>query len=530
MINGQLNAASQQTVTPLAALEPTVPVTAAMNGGTGFAGMLGEIQSLAKEKVLSDSGRVGQLQDKNGKDLFPLDDGTENPAIDLLALFQVLPQIAVTSETAAQKPEDSEKTDLTADAVPLSSEPSDITSQMALSAYSQSGRMPEVNIQAALPVDTLQKAATLTEQAALVVTTPLEKLAGNLAAEILPASPSQPEKLSQPTPHSVVAVTVLAEASQAVKSDRMSDVNTPVPLPVDALQKAAALTGQTALTDAQPDKIQAKQPAAGTMPSQSEPPAITPATAVLVGNIPATTVQEAPAVRQLLNPEQQLEKGRSSNEPAVVKEMATVQQSATSTSETSLGSDTPQSGDSNHMLEQQMRGQLSTEHQKVASLSAKEVLTESIQQDIPEQITHQIKDRLLQHELKPGSQQITLTLSPDSLGELKMNLNLQGQKLSVEIVTENRTVRDAIVLHADSLKESLARQNITMESFDVTTGGKGSGGQGQNQNAWRELAKEQQQQQLWSSPRGYNTAQAELTSGQPAYQRQQGQSMLDIHY
>jgi flagellar hook-length control protein FliK len=99
----------------------------------------------------------------------------------------------------------------------------------------------------------------------------------------------------------------------------------------------------------------------------------------------------------------------------------------------------------------------------------------------------------------------------------------------VEIVTETRTVRDAIVQHADALKESLARQNITMESFDITTGGKNSGNQGQNQNAWRELAR-QQQQQFWTSSGRYLSAQADLPSGQAAYQRQKEHSMLDIHY
>jgi hypothetical protein len=69
-----------------------------------------------------------------------------------------------------------------------------------------------------------------------------------------------------------------------------------------------------------------------------------------------------------------------------------------------------------------------------------------------------------------------------------------------------------------------------MESFDVTADGKGSGNQGQSQNAWRELAKQQQQQQLWTSSRGYYTAQADLPSVQTAYQKQQGHSMLDIHY
>ncbi len=154
---------------------------------------------------------------------------------------------------------------------------------------------------------------------------------------------------------------------------------------------------------------------------------------------------------------------------------------------------------------------------------------EAVRKEIPEQVVNQTRERLAQHELKPGNQQITLTLSPENLGELKMNLNLQGQKLSVEIVTETRTVRDALAQHADALKESLARQNITMESFDITTGGKNSGNQGQNQNAWRELAR-QQQQQFWTSSGRYLSAQADLPSGQSAYQRKKEHPMLDIHY
>jgi flagellar hook-length control protein FliK len=100
----------------------------------------------------------------------------------------------------------------------------------------------------------------------------------------------------------------------------------------------------------------------------------------------------------------------------------------------------------------------------------------------------------------------------------------------VEIVAENRMVRDAIVQHTDSLKESLARQNIKMESFEVTTGGKNLEGQGQSQNSWRESAKQQQKQQFWTSPRGSNVTKEETQAGQVAYNRQQEHSMLDIHY
>ena len=203
-------------------------------------------------------------------------------------------------------------------------------------------------------------------------------------------------------------------------------------------------------------------------------------------------------------------------------------------SESSISSDSkqgePGGAYDNPDMAQNMPGQLVVDQQKVSATTARTAGNEPLRQDISNQVMPQIKERFEQHEIKPGKQQITLTLSPDTLGEIKMNLNLQGEKLSIEIVTESRSVRDAIVQHVDALKESLARQNITMESFDVTTGGKGSGNQGQNQNAWRELAKQQQQQQLWASPRGYATAQADSPSGAALPQRRQGQSMLDIHY
>jgi flagellar hook-length control protein FliK len=175
-------------------------------------------------------------------------------------------------------------------------------------------------------------------------------------------------------------------------------------------------------------------------------------------------------------------------------------------------------------------GVLNQEHQKTSAVAGKMPVMEAVRQEVPDQIMQQVKDRLEQHDLKPGNQQITLTLAPDTLGELKMNLNLQGQKLSVEIITENRVVRDAIAQHTETLKESLAKQNIAMESFDVTTGGKGSGGQGQqNQSAWRELVKQQQQQQFWAMPRGY-TARADAPTVSVPYQKPQGHAMLDIHY
>jgi len=182
------------------------------------------------------------------------------------------------------------------------------------------------------------------------------------------------------------------------------------------------------------------------------------------------------------------------------------------------------------MMTPLVNAQSKSDHHNIAALSSDTVKPEQSGQELPERVAHQVRERLNQHEVKQGSQQITLTLSPENLGELKMSLNLQGQRLSVEILTENRLVRDAIMQHSDSLKESLARQNIAVESFDVTANGRGSGNSGHNQDAWKELARQKQQQHFWGSNSGYHPAQVESQTNPLAYRAGNEQAMLDIHY
>jgi flagellar hook-length control protein FliK len=150
---------------------------------------------------------------------------------------------------------------------------------------------------------------------------------------------------------------------------------------------------------------------------------------------------------------------------------------------------------------------------------------------LPEQIMQQVKDSLVNHEVKAGNDQIVIRLSPENLGELKVNLTMDGQSLKVQIVAENHTVRDALLQNTGSLKESLARQNISMESFDVTTGGRGAGnpGQGQQQNGWREFA-QQKQQNAWMSSGGYHLPDTTTAPGQLAYQTPSQHAMVDLHF
>ncbi len=88
----------------------------------------------------------------------------------------------------------------------------------------------------------------------------------------------------------------------------------------------------------------------------------------------------------------------------------------------------------------------------------------------------QVKDALVSHDSK-GNSQVTIRLNPAELGELRINVRLEDQRLKVEVVSENRQVREALLGNLDSLKETLMKQHLNMERFTVATGS-GSGFQG----------------------------------------------------
>jgi len=107
-----------------------------------------------------------------------------------------------------------------------------------------------------------------------------------------------------------------------------------------------------------------------------------------------------------------------------------------------------------------------------------------------------LKEALVTHDSK-GNGQVTIRLNPAELGELRINVRLEDQQLKVEVVSENRQVREALMGNLDSLKETLLKQHLNMERFTVATGN-GSSFQGfqqthqerhlPGQNAYRPFA------------------------------------------
>ena len=106
---------------------------------------------------------------------------------------------------------------------------------------------------------------------------------------------------------------------------------------------------------------------------------------------------------------------------------------------------------------------------------------ENVKIPVQEHIMNQVKEKLAQYEPASRVDTITMKLNPGELGELKINMRMEDMRLKVDIVAQNQMVKDTIMQNVDSLRDMMSRQNITIDRFDVSTGG----GQGSNQ-AFRE--------------------------------------------
>ncbi|MDD2337800.1 MAG: flagellar hook-length control protein FliK [Geobacteraceae bacterium] len=97
-----------------------------------------------------------------------------------------------------------------------------------------------------------------------------------------------------------------------------------------------------------------------------------------------------------------------------------------------------------------------------------------------ENILSQVREKLVNQDLSGNVSKITLKLNPHELGELQINVRMENQKMTVDITAHNPVVKEALLQNIDQLKDSLMRQNISMERFNVTTGD--GGGQTFNQS------------------------------------------------
>ena len=99
---------------------------------------------------------------------------------------------------------------------------------------------------------------------------------------------------------------------------------------------------------------------------------------------------------------------------------------------------------------------------------------DEVRSELKENILTQVKHAEILHDSK-GTGHISIKLNPEDLGELTINVRVDEQRLKVEVISENRSVREALMNNMESLKETLIKQHFTMERFDVSTGANSHG-------------------------------------------------------
>ena len=159
------------------------------------------------------------------------------------------------------------------------------------------------------------------------------------------------------------------------------------------------------------------------------------------------------------------------------------------------------------------------------------VLTDSSalsKHDVMRQVVSKVSEQATVLEKGNGFEQVVIRLTPESLGELKLNLRMENQHLKVEIMAENSSVRDELLRNSNTLKDALARQNITMNSFDVSTGDNGNGSSAFSREDWRELA--QQQRASWNFVGNYQADGMNIKTVPGVYRVPAEHSMVDLHF
>jgi|GEM_PF-2540019 len=89
------------------------------------------------------------------------------------------------------------------------------------------------------------------------------------------------------------------------------------------------------------------------------------------------------------------------------------------------------------------------------------------------EIVEQVQKTILNSTNKNGTHQISLTLNPEKLGEIKLTIQVEGNVVSARMNVENSQVKQIIEQNMQNLKDSLAQQNLSAGSLDVNVGESG---------------------------------------------------------
>jgi len=112
-----------------------------------------------------------------------------------------------------------------------------------------------------------------------------------------------------------------------------------------------------------------------------------------------------------------------------------------------------------------------SQHSGKAQASAPMTDTEKLVRSRQAEIVKQIVRSARLMTKGDGTQELKLILKPESLGWLKMNVSMQGQKMTALITAENDSVRTMLEQNIHQLQTSLQNQNIRVHQIVIQVSG-----------------------------------------------------------
>jgi flagellar hook-length control protein FliK len=103
-------------------------------------------------------------------------------------------------------------------------------------------------------------------------------------------------------------------------------------------------------------------------------------------------------------------------------------------------------------------------------LTTADLRSSALPRTIEESVMNQLTDKV-QTALKTGVTEIRLLLRPESLGEMRVKLTMDGDVVMGKIYVESQQVKHIVESSLQTLKDCLAQHNLQAGSFDVNVGG-----------------------------------------------------------
>jgi flagellar hook-length control protein FliK len=101
-----------------------------------------------------------------------------------------------------------------------------------------------------------------------------------------------------------------------------------------------------------------------------------------------------------------------------------------------------------------------------------------------EAIIRQMTERM-NHAVRTGAHEVRMILRPETLGEVRMSIRVEGDVVMARMQVENRQVKALVESNMQSLKDDLAKHNLNLGGFSVDVG---SDNDRSMHEVWQEMA------------------------------------------